>query len=241
MSTIFSITRLYSHQQGVKGIAQRVHNMTAVLADGLTDLGYNVKNSSSFFDTLLVETRGPSSDLIEAAEANGINLRVVDKSHVSVSLDETVRRNDLDDLLETFAMGTIQARYSAQRKPLPDLDALASKANVSTESGAARFPQKLRRSSAFLTHPVFNSYHSETDMLRYIMLLQSKDLSLADAMIPLGSCTMKLNATTEMIPVTWPEFGSLHPFVPLEQAKGYQIMFKVCAFGLSKCFSLFKC
>jgi len=195
-------------------------------------MGFKVKNDGFFFDTLLVETKGPSADLIEAAESKGINLRVVDAKHVSVSMDESVRREDLADLLSVFAMGTVGDRFLSKsgKNQIPDLETLAGKAGVSLQAGAARFPAQLRRSSPYLTHPVFNAYHSETDMLRYIAHLQSKDLSLADAMIPLGSCTMKLNSTTEMIPVTWPEFGALHPFVPLDQAKGYSILFKVCCF-----------
>lgn len=233
MSAMYAV---YHGPEGVKAVAQRVHNMAAVLATALQDLGYTIENGSSFFDTLLIRTKGPAADLVEAAEAKGINIRVVDRNRVTVSMDETVRRADMEDLLETFAMGTIEARYSSQtaRRSLPDLDSVASKAGVAVSNPAARFPSKLKRTSAFLTHPVFNSYHSETDMLRYITHLQSKDLSLADAMIPLGSCTMKLNATTEMIPVTWPEFGALHPFVPLDQAKGYQILFKELEMSLSQ-------
>ncbi|KAI9022560.1 glycine dehydrogenase [Hyaloraphidium curvatum] len=236
LANMAAMYAVYHGPEGIRAIAQRVHNLTAVLAGGLTEMGYKVKNESSFFDTLLVETRGPAADLVDAAESKSINLRVVDRNHVSLSLDETIRRTDLEDLLSVFAMGTVEDRFSAQstRRTLPDLDALAGKAGISVEAGASRFPAKLARTSPFLTHPVFNSYHSETDMLRYISHLQSKDLSLADAMIPLGSCTMKLNATTEMIPVTWPEFGALHPFVPLEQAKGYQILFKELEMSLSQ-------
>lgn len=190
-------------------------------------------NENSFFDTLLIETKGPVSDLIEAAEAKQINLRVVDSRHVSVSLDEAVKREDLLDLLEVFALGTVEARYS-RKTNTPSLESLVAEANVTPTNPTANFPPALKRASSFLTHPVFNSYHSETDMLRYISHLQSKDLSLADAMIPLGSCTMKLNSTTEMIPITWPEFGSLHPFIPLSQSKGYQIMFKELEMALSQ-------
>ncbi|KAG0165194.1 glycine decarboxylase subunit P [Apophysomyces sp. BC1034] len=198
MSAMYAV---YHGPQGIKDIALRIHGLTGVLAQGLRESGLVIENDGSFFDTLAVKV-GDSSAVIQKALEKGINLRTLDSETVSLTLDETVTMNDVSDLLRVFQAG--------------DVDAL--------QIGGLQFPEQLRRTSTYLQNPVFNSYHSETEMLRYIHHLESKDLSLVHSMIPLGSCTMKLNATTEMIPVTWPEFANIHPFAPVNQTEGYREM-----------------
>lgn len=197
---------VYHGPGGLKGIAERVHALTCRLRTGLEKAGY-ATGDAPCFDTLCIQT--PAAEEIHAAaRAKQINLRPIDATHVGISLDETTREADVAVLLEIF--GGV---------PQP----------VEIENGGARLlgiPEKFQRKTPYLTHPVFNSYHSETEMLRYIHKLQAKDLSLVNAMIPLGSCTMKLNATAEMVPVTWPAFSDIHPFVPAEQAKGYHALFE---------------
>ena len=226
MSAMYGV---YHGPDGLKEIATRIHNMTAVFAEAIRQLGHTVK-TESFFDTITIELSFSADDLIKRAESVGINLRKVDLKTVGVSLDETVTKDDLKMLVWVFsdlpgeAVGTFgQPQISSK---MPDIDSIANKLNLSVQS-AHGIPEDLRRTSAYMTHPVFNTYHCETEMLRYITRLQSKDLSLAHAMIPLGSCTMKLNATTEMVPVTWPEFGSLHPFAPPDQTEGYRVLIQV--------------
>jgi len=195
---------VYHGPKGLKRIAEHVHTQTCVLREELESLGYDTGDAPCF-DTLSVVI--PSDEvehLITSAEKKQINLRVIDTTYIGISLDESTTPSDVEDLIQLFNENT--------------------KGNPNTKT--AKIPVELQRKSAFLTHPVFNSYHSETEMLRYIHRLQSKDLSLVNAMIPLGSCTMKLNATTEMVPVTWQEFGGLHPFVPSGQARGYRILFE---------------
>jgi len=195
--------------QRLTAIARRIHEMAATLAAGLEQLGYTL-TSDDYFDTLSIELGDrPATDVVGAARARGINIRALGSSRVIVALDETVTPADVNELLEIFASGHGTA---------PKFDTLSP--NVDT-----RYDERFARTTPFLTHPVFNSYHSETEMLRYLKRLESKDLSLTTSMIPLGSCTMKLNATAEMYPVTWPEFGKIHPYAPLEQAKGYRQLF----------------
>jgi glycine dehydrogenase len=207
--------------------------MTAIVYKGLVEMGYKILNHDQhFFDTLTVETPFKADDVIETAIAEGINLRKVTENSVSFSLDETVSKTDIEALLSVFSNSSFSQKYqtlgnTVLKKNHHSADELALQAEISSESPASCFPEDLSRTSVFLTHPVFNSYHSETDMLRYLNYLQKKDLSLADAMIPLGSCTMKLNSTTEMIPVTFPEFSNIHPFVPLNQAEGYRTIIRV--------------
>ena len=194
---------VYHGPTGLRQIAERVHAHTCALRTGLEALGY-ATGESACFDTVSVTLPAETTEeLFTSAQARQINLRAIDSTHIGISLDETTTSADVEELLEIFG---------AQSPTL----------GPSTESA---IPMELQRESPYLTHPVFNSYHSETEMLRYIHRLQTKDLSLVNAMIPLGSCTMKLNATAEMIPVTWREFGELHPFVPQEQAEGYQRLF----------------
>ncbi|SDR71404.1 glycine dehydrogenase (decarboxylating) alpha subunit /glycine dehydrogenase (decarboxylating) beta subunit [Halopseudomonas xinjiangensis] len=209
LANIASFYAVYHGPEGLKTIAERVHRLTAILASGLEGKGFKRQNEH-FFDTLTLDVGGRAGEIVERARAARINLRLVDETTLGVSLDETSSRATVEQLLAVFA-GDGQAS---------DIEAL----DRQVSAAAIGIPEALRRQSAFLTHPVFNSYHSETEMLRYIKSLENKDLALNHAMIPLGSCTMKLNATAEMIPITWPEFGQLHPFAPLAQAEGYKVM-----------------
>jgi len=203
---VSSMYAVYHGPAGLKRIAQRVATYTAIFYKGLQSLGYT-PTSSTAFDTLTVRCRSAieALELTDRAVAHGVNLRLSWAQYVSVSLDETTTREDIALLWSLFA---------AEGQAMPSVEALAADA-------APLIPAELSRSSAFLTHPVFNSYHSETGMLRYIRMLSDKDLALDRSMIPLGSCTMKLNATSEMIPITWPEFANIHPFSPPEQREGY--------------------
>jgi len=195
--------------EGVTAIARRIHRHAAALAAGLEQLGHALA-SDVYFDTLCVELHGATADaVISAAAARKINLRRAGDARVIVALDETVTEDDVQELLSVFAGG----------EPAPESGGLYGDVDD-------RYDERFARTSPFLTHPVFNTHHSETEMLRYMRGLEQKDLSLTHSMIPLGSCTMKLNATAEMFPVTWPEFGKLHPFAPKAQAAGYQEMFR---------------
>ncbi|MBW4611143.1 MAG: aminomethyl-transferring glycine dehydrogenase [Hassallia sp. WJT32-NPBG1] len=205
LAVMASMYAVYHGSAGLKEIAENIHSKTAMLAEGLKRLGYSIV-SENFFDTLKVELGTRSKDaILKACEAQKINLRIYDESAVGISLGETTTLEDLEDILDIFALG--------DKLPSPPLPLPPS-------------PLPLKRTTSYLTHPVFNSYHSETELLRYLHKLESKDLSLTTSMIPLGSCTMKLNATSEMIPVTWAEFGNIHPFAPKSQTKGYQILFE---------------
>ncbi len=203
-AVVASMYAVYHGPHGLVRIATRVATLTAILARGLRQLGY-APREEHVFDTLSLKTDGATQALAARAREFGVNLRVYWGSYLCISLDETTTRNDLAVLWRIFA---------APGQTPPDIDALAA----STE---ASLPPALRRTSPFLTHPVFNSHHSETGMLRYIRRLSDKDLALDRSMIPLGSCTMKLNATSEMIPITWPAFANIHPFAPAEQRQGY--------------------
>ena len=206
LSIMASMYAVYHGPEGLKGIARRVHALAAVLAEGLRRLGCST-GGEPFFDTLRVETGERSADeILAAAEARGINLRKLGERTVGITLDETTGASDVDDLFQVFG-GDLSAEKLVEGVDLG-------------------FPGPHGRTSDFLTHPVFNSFHTEHEMLRYIKRLEARDLSLATSMIPLGSCTMKLNATSEMIPVTWPEVGGLHPFAPASQTEGYQELFR---------------
>lgn len=213
LAIMASMYAVYHGPQGLKRIARRVNRVAAIVAVGAKQLGYTLVNES-FFDTLTFEAGARTQALHDAALARGMNLRRVSETRVGVSVDETTTRADLADLLAVFA----QAAFASEAPSVDTLDAqLASQQ-------AATFPATLVRESAYLTHPIFNRHHSETEMLRYLRSLADKDLALDRSMIPLGSCTMKLNATSEMLPVTWPEFGGIHPFAPPEQTVGYREM-----------------
>lgn len=205
---------VYHGPKGLKKIAERVHGLTQVLAKGVKALGFEIE-SELYFDTLTIKIEsGKLKDKIEAlALENEFNFNLFNSHKIGISLDETSKLKDVAAILTIFA--------KAQSIELSDVFAIEKEAdNIS-----AIFPEGIKRTSEYLTHPVFNSFHSEHEMLRYIKKLENKDLSLVHSMISLGSCTMKLNATAEMIPVTWPELGALHPFVPKNQSLGYQEMF----------------
>ncbi|XP_010049196.2 glycine dehydrogenase (decarboxylating), mitochondrial [Eucalyptus grandis] len=207
LANMAAMYAVYHGPEGLKTIAQRVHGLAGALALGLKKLGMEVQELP-FFDTVKVKCADANA-IADAAYKNEINLRIVDKHTITVAFDETTTLDDVDKLFKVFACG----------KPVP-----FSAASLAPEVQTA-VPSGLIRESPILSHPIFNTYHTEHELLRYIHRLQSKDLSLCHSMIPLGSCTMKLNATTEMMPVTWPGFTDIHPFVPIEQAQGYQEMF----------------
>jgi glycine dehydrogenase len=193
--------------EGLKKIAQRVHTLTQILAAGLTKLGQKI-SAQNYFDTIRVELAGKSAtEILKIAEAHRMNFRLIDEKTLGISLDETTSANEVAAIWQIF---------NGETAPTFSVAELA--ANRQSAIG--------NRQSNFLAHKVFNSYHSETEMLRYIKRLESRDLSLTASMIPLGSCTMKLNAAAEMFPVSWPEFSKIHPFAPLAQARGYQILFQ---------------
>ncbi|GAB3386321.1 aminomethyl-transferring glycine dehydrogenase [Azotobacter armeniacus] len=197
---------VYHGPEGLRRIARRVHRLTAILAEGLAQKGIERLNRH-FFDTLTLEVGGAQTAIIESAQEARINLRILGRGRLGVSLDETCTAETVERLLAIF----LGADHDLDLAALDDI-------------AASGIPAELQRTSAYLQHPVFNSHHSETEMLRYLKQLENKDLALNQAMIPLGSCTMKLNATSQMMPITWPEFASLHPFVPHEQAEGYRLM-----------------
>jgi glycine dehydrogenase len=201
---------VYHGPQGLKTIAERVHRLTTILAAGLKQLGYTLQHES-YFDTLMVLVGSKQLALYQYAGQRGVNLRPINGNALGVSLDETTTPQDVDALLSIFAQADLRS--------VEELD----KTLVTHHSPLAT---ELQRTSDFLTHPVFNTHHSETEMLRYLKKLENKDFSLTHGMIPLGSCTMKLNATAEMMPVTWNEFANLHPFAPEEQSRGYAQMLK---------------
>ena len=210
LAVMASMYSVYHGPDGLRRIAERVHTLAVLLAQALARLGYRVVHSS-FFDTLCVEVESWALPrLLDAARARRINLRVISPTRVGVALDEATTLGDLADLVTAFSLNEV----------LPFMvEDLGAKADPS-------IPDPLRRTSSYLTHPVFHRYRSETEMLRYIKRLEARDLSLTSAMIPLGSCTMKLNATTEMVPLSWREFNRLHPFAPREQATGYRTLFR---------------
>ncbi len=202
-AVVASMYAVYHGPEGLRRIARRVASYTAILAAGLKSLGATLVHEQAF-DTLQVRTGADTERVLAAARAAGFNLRRASSDSVGITLDETTTRACLSAIWSLFAAG----------RALPSFDA--------HEQGIrALVPASLARTSTFLTHPVFNAHHSETEMLRYIRSLSDKDLALDRSMIPLGSCTMKLNATSEMIPITWPEFANLHPFAPADQLAGY--------------------
>jgi len=203
LAVIAGLYAAYHGPEGVRRIAERVHRLTRILAAGLKRLGFDPVHDV-FFDTLTVSAPGRAADIVEAARLAGINLRPLDANTLGISCDETTTREHLTGLWKVFS-------DKGESPSIDDLDA----------DLAECIPGKLRRTSDYLTHPVFNLYHAETEMLRYLRRLATKDIALDRSMIPLGSCTMKLNATTEMIPITWPEFARVHPFAPASQVSGY--------------------
>jgi len=210
LAVMASMYAVYHGPDGIKKIAQKIHFLTTKLAERLKSLGYKIY-SEYFFDTVRVNLGNRSKkEILQRCQAQKINLRIFDDNSLGISLDETTTERDVEDLLEIFAL---ENELSSPHPPIP-------------LSPPPLIPPSLSRKSTFLTHPIFNRYHSETELLRYLHQLETKDLSLTTSMIPLGSCTMKLNATAEMIPVTWAEFGKMHPFAPLSQAQGYLLLFE---------------
>jgi glycine dehydrogenase len=210
LAVMSSMYGVYHGPAGLKAIASRVHALARTFALAVQELGY-VLEHSVFFDTVSIRVDpAQADDLLKAAAAARMNLRRIDSTHLGVSMDETHSAEKLDALLAVFS----------KKDKVATAAALASKA-----SGSPLWPEALRRQSSYLTHPVFNTHHTEHEMLRYIRQLEAKDLSLCHSMIPLGSCTMKLNATSEMEPVTWPQFNALHPFAPEAQWAGYRQIF----------------
>ncbi len=219
LSVMAGCYAVYHGPQGLKKIASKIHGLTKVLAAALTEIGFAPINEH-YFDTLKIEVGEWSGKLKASADKEGINLRH-EGNYVCISLDETTGPEDVKKLCEVF--GTLK------NITIPEETMYAWLSNMEIE-----FPNGIARTSDFLTHPIFNKYHSEHEMLRYLKHLENKDLSLVHSMISLGSCTMKLNATTEMIPVTWPEVGGLHPFAPKDQTEGYQEMFRDLEHWLSE-------
>ncbi|EGQ8308985.1 aminomethyl-transferring glycine dehydrogenase [Vibrio parahaemolyticus] len=208
LANMASFYAVYHGAEGLRTIARRTHHMTAILAAGLTKGGFELAHNS-FFDTITINTGEKTQDLYTKALAADINLRAL-SGKLGISLDETTTVADVEALFAVFGVKEDVAALSTE---------------IAGNEFAA-IPEALRRTSEYLTHPVFNTYHSETQMMRYLKQLENKDFSLTHGMIPLGSCTMKLNAAAEMIPITWPEFGSIHPFAPAEQAAGYAALAK---------------
>ncbi|EPJ2747106.1 aminomethyl-transferring glycine dehydrogenase [Vibrio parahaemolyticus] len=208
LANMASFYAVYHGAEGLRTIARRTHHMTAILAAGLTKAGFELAHNS-FFDTITINTGEKTQDLYAKALAADINLRAL-PGKLGISLDETTTVADVEALFAVFGVKEDVAALSTE---------------IAGNEFAA-IPEALRRTSEYLTHPVFNTHHSETQMMRYLKQLENKDFSLTHGMIPLGSCTMKLNAAAEMIPITWPEFGSIHPFAPAEQAAGYAALAK---------------
>jgi len=207
LAVVAAMYAVYHGPEGLRRIARRVHAYTASLGAALEKLGYRLAYPH-FFDTLAVEVpQDVLPRIIDAARAKLINLRTLSQTRIGVALDETVTGDDVADVIAAFAVGTDKSAGPVRDAP-------------------SAIPESLARTTPFCTHPVFNTHHSETEMLRYLKRLEDRDLSLTAAMIPLGSCTMKLNATTEMIPITWRGFNGLHPFAPRSQAQGYATLFR---------------
>ncbi len=209
LAVIAGFYAVYHGPDGILKIARRVHRLTQILATGLDRLGFEVK-TACYFDTLTVSVPGQAHRIASKAREQRINLRLIDRNTLGISLDQTTRRSEIERLWRCFATDALEkVSIIGQDQEVKEV--------ISGDT---------LRSSDYLTHPVFNRYHAETEMLRYLRRLQAKDIALDRSMIPLGSCTMKLNATTEMIPITWREFANMHPFAPLDQTQGYQQLFE---------------
>src|SRR3954462_2247510 len=218
LAVMASMYAVYHGPAGLRRIAERVHARAVILANALRRLGYRVVYED-FFDTICVEVEGWALPrLLDAARVRNINLRQLSSTRLCVALDETVTLGDVADLISIFSLN------EALPFMLDDIGVKRERA----------IPQGLARTTSYMEHPVFHRYHSETEMLRYIKRLEARDLSLTSAMIPLGSCTMKLNATTEMMPVSWREFNRLHPFAPRDQAAGHELMFRQLEYQLAE-------
>jgi glycine dehydrogenase len=248
LANMAAMYAVYHGPQGLTQIASQIHGMAAALRAALQVQGHQVTNSS-FFDTLTVSIAGGDvSVVLQRAEARGVNLGVLSSTQVQVAIDETTTMRDLETLVEVFAQAVTHAQYlvpppgssiALRMASIPGMSILHERCSqfsrTASIQGVGVIPATLTRKSSFLTHKIFNSYHSETEMLRYIRHLESKDLSLCNAMIPLGSCTMKLNATTEMMPISWPEFSNMHPFAPAHQTRGYAQLVDQLQYALAEC------
>lgn len=209
LAILASFYAIYHGTYGLKCIAKRVHRFTQILVAGLEQLGFEIINES-YFDTVVVSVPGRARRIIARAREAEINLRIIDADHIGISLDETIRRNEVKALWRVFSAST------DDELGIQEID----------DGIIECIPESLQRNSEILTHPVFERYHSETEMMRYMQKLSRKDIALDRAMIPLGSCTMKLNAATEMQALSLREFSAMHPFVPLDQAQGYLQLFE---------------
>jgi glycine dehydrogenase len=224
LAVMASMYAVYHGPNGLARIARRVRGWTAVIAAGLARLGMPAR-PGVFFDTLRVDLDAHrQAAVMAAAVERGLNLRRYDDGSVGIACDETTREADVHDLLEAFAAAAGGHGHNGATELPFDVAELA--AETAAPGATAELPPELARTSPYLAHPTFHRYHAEHELLRYLNRLTAKDLSLTTSMIPLGSCTMKLNATTEMIPVTWPEFGRIHPFAPADQSGGYRAMFE---------------
>lgn len=199
LANMAAMYAVYHGQEGIKRIASNVHSLTTILANGLTKIGVNV-TSENYFDTISIESTD-ANNMYSLGLNHGLNFYLKSKNTIQISLDETTSLEDVNEILSVFGNGNSQLNENL--------------------SSVISFDSKYERTSSFLTHPVFNLYHTETDMMRYIKRLENRDLSLTHSMISLGSCTMKLNSASELMPITWPEFANIHPFAPKEQALGY--------------------
>jgi Glycine cleavage system protein P (pyridoxal-binding), N-terminal domain len=204
LAIISAAFAIYHGPEGILKIANRTSILAKLFADEIMNGGFEIL-SDHFFDTVTIITRNKTDEIYQKAQKEGINLRKVDKKKLSVAFDEAKKLDDVNILLKIFGISKSISQ-----------DAKVNLTNL---------PKNLLRTSKYLTHPVFNKYHSETEMLRYLKKLEDCDIALNRSMIALGSCTMKLNAAAELIPITWKEFSLPHPFVPIEQMKGYQILF----------------
>ncbi|HEX9107803.1 MAG TPA: aminomethyl-transferring glycine dehydrogenase, partial [Longimicrobiales bacterium] len=218
LAVVASMYAVYHGPEGLRAIGERLNRLARALASGATKLGLTVAHEA-FFETVRLEVGAPRAEaLVAAAEARGINLRRLGEGSIVVAMNEPASAADIEELLEIFN-GDADPGFSA---------------NEALADAPASIPAGLQRKSAYLTHPVFNRYHSETEMMRYLHRLEARDLALNTAMIPLGSCTMKLNAAAEMEPITWPEFANIHPFAPRSQAQGYRVLFEQLEAWLSE-------
>jgi len=209
LAVLAGLYAVYHGPAGLRNIARKVHRMTRILAEGLKRMGFDIE-TEAFFDTLTVVVPGQAGAIAARAREQGINLRIIDGDRLGISLDETTRRKNIAALWKVFSTRASEGL---------SIDAM-------DEVAGEGFPEELIRTTPYLEHPVFHLYHGETEMMRYLRRLATKDIALDRAMIPLGSCTMKLNSATEMIPVTWRNFSAMHPFAPLEQAQGYRQLFE---------------
>jgi len=221
LANMAAMYAVYHGPQGLRRIADKVHGFTQVFVNTVAGYGFKFINDS-FFDTVTIDVTPVltnAEDLHKRAREASINLRSIDNKHVGVTFDESITPQDLVSLINVFVSGASASSISL--------------ADLVVEPKRSSIPEGLKRTSPFLPHPVFNKHHSETEILRYINHLASKDLSLAHAMIPLDSCTMKLNSTSSMIPLSWPQYANIHPFAPHDQVQGYHTVIKARSLLLS--------